>query len=305
MKKLCIYAVCTVFLSLLLFSCASSKKSRLRPMNITNTYTSTVNYYELANNDLCAGRYKNARSNLKLAYKSAVSIDESDLLCRISLSAITYRVSVPDSDLEDDEAFLNKSVAELLFDAKTFASRTDRVDFFMAACTIYEVRIELAYGGTDYAAYLAKLNAAEKTLSSEPFYQGHLNRTKGDVCILMKDFGNAERFFKKAAELHTKNRYLMEIGTDWYGVARSCSLSGRKVDAVSAISNALKYDKDAENTAAIAFDYYAYAKILLKGTVSDNDRATAKQYAAWSESIFRSGGFIDEADASAIFKESI
>ena len=95
----------------------------------------------------------------------------------------------------------------------------------------------------------------------------------------------AQKNFAEAARIHTNDRYLVEIGLDWYCLARAYSLGGKKSDAISAIQSALKYDKDAENTSGIASDYIAYSKILLKDNPTDEEKKLSEELALWGEKI--------------------
>jgi len=54
---------------------------------------------------------------------------------------------------------------------------------------------------------------------------------------------------------------------------------------VSAIENALKYDRDAENSLALSLDYLAYSKILLKGEPTESEIKKAKELENISEKI--------------------
>lgn len=90
-----------------------------------------------------------------------------------------------------------------------------------------------------------------------------------------------------AAENHTKSRYIYEIGLDWYNAARTSSLFGDKSGDISSIENALKYDRDAENSAAIPVDYLAYSKILLKENPSEEDVKKFKPLKELSERVER------------------
>ena len=56
-------------------------------------------------------------------------------------------------------------------------------------------------------------------------------------------------------------------------------------DSTTAIQNAIKYDKDAENTIGIALDYKAYSKILLRGSPSEEEMILAAELHEWGEKI--------------------
>ena len=165
--------------------------------------------------------------------------------------------------------------------------------------------MELSKGGSNFLIYENYLRNAEKALAKEPYYLAHSYRAFGDVYIRSKKYDLAVENYSKAAAIHTKNRYLFEIGTDWYGAARAYSLSGKKAEAISAMENALKYDRDSENSSAIAFDYFALAKIQMKGSVSVDDKKNARKNAKGAASVFKSVGMKDNASECEKFASSI
>ena len=110
------------------------------------------------------------------------------------------------------------------------------------------------------------------------------------------NYNSAILFYTKAAELHTKECYLAEIGLDWYQAARMYSLNGDKANALKALDSALKYDRDAENTTAIGSDYFAKALVLTKGNYIEAEKAQAKENAQWAKEIFTAGGYTNMAE---------
>lgn len=73
------------------------------------------------------------------------------------------------------------------------------------------------------------------------------------------------------------------------------SLAGEKQTAAQEIDIALKYDKDAENTSAIAADYFAYGLILVKGGCSDSEKERARKSMLWAAQIYQTGGYDEDA----------
>ena len=281
--------------SVAFFSCSSTPE---RAMKVTTTANSADVRYENANNEFASGNYELAKLHFSQAYNIAFSVDDPDLLCRIALSGISYKIVTGTMDAADSSAasFIDSlSAEEILTEAKYFAERSSRNPVLSAVCSICEVNIELARGKTNFMIYENYLKNAEKALQKEPYYLAHSYRAFGDVCIRSQKYDLAAEYYTKAATLHTKNRYLFEIGTDWYGVARAHSLGGKKSEAISAMENALKFDRDSENSSAIASDYFAVAKILMKGNVTNEDKKNARKNARWAASIFRSVGLESNA----------
>lgn len=287
------------------FSCSSVPE---RAMKVSTTANSADVRYENANNEFASGNYELAKLHFTQAYNLAFSVDDPDLLCRIALSGISYKIVTGTMDAAKGKAssFIDElSAEEILSEAKYFAERSSRNPILSAVCSICEVNIELARGKTNFMIYENHLKNAGKALQKEPYYLAHSYRAFGDVYIRSQKYDLAAEYYAKAAELHTKNRYLVEIGTDWYGVARSNSLNGKKAEAIAAMEKALKYDRDAENSSAIASDYFAVAKILMKGNVTPDDKKNARKNARWASSIFKSVGMEANAAECEKFAEGI
>lgn len=288
-------------------SCSSAPK---RAMLVTEVSDTAAAIYENANNELIRGHYHNAGGHLQNAYNLALTVDDADLLCRISLSAIIYKITYNplknssstyiakvQKEPASDIPFYGISASDLLVLAKSYAQRSESPKILGAVCEVYEARIKLALNEKLNSEQICdKLLSSEKILSKEHFYRAFLYRTCGDVYAAGGMYSQARDLYLKASQIHLKHRYLSEIGLDYYCAARMSSQSGDKERALEEIDIALKYDKDAENTVAIAADYYAYGLILLKGNPGPADKIRAKNSILWAAQIYRAGGFADEAE---------
>jgi len=311
-KKITIIAV--VFI--LLFSCSSAPK---RPMSVTATADKAETLYKTANSELAAGMTENAGNHLDQAYTLALSIDNTDLLCKIMLSCITKELQAQDGSPSGTGSIpavsagtrgtgpgiihIGGNADGLLKAARKAAARSAGREKLEAVCSLYEARILLSKTAqTDTpdknAAVHTLLDAQKTILKNEPYYLAYLYVTKGDAYLLAGDYEGAASCFETAAGIHTKNRYLQETGFDWYSAARAYSHAGNKNAALSAIYKALAYDRDAENTAAIGADYYAAALILTKGTYSSKEKEQAVESAYRSSEIYQAGGFYELAKKS-------
>ena len=304
MKKIVFAIICSAFFA----ACSSAPK---RAMLVRDTAVAASNYFETANNELAAGDIENAGQNLQKAYLLATSVDETDLLCRISLSAMIYRLSVAAADVSafsvrsanHEVPFAGLSSEMLLERARKFAKRTERTDLLLQICHVYEQKnvVSKNHNMADFSKAIQVLNQVEGSLSKEAYYLAFLHRTRGDVYEMLGNFSEADRNYQLAADLHVKNRYLYEIGIDWYSSARVRSKVGNKQGAVEALEMALKYDRDAENTPAIASDYFAIARILAKGNPDKNELSRAIRAAKWAASIYEAGYFTSQAQEARAF----
>ncbi len=299
--KLKLFLRTIVFSFLAMIFTAGCSSAPKRTMLVTDTYTLAWSKLETANNSLLAGEVLKARALLSESYTLAQTIDNAPLLCKITLSGIVCKIlaeqqstALNQEQSAENHTFMEESLDSLLKNARTFATISEDKDFLLSLCSVYGVRIQLedekmsktTLSQSDKNNLLSTLNSAEKSVSKEPYYAGYLKRTQGDLLMNLKDYSSAEKAYLEAAALHTKNRYVYEIGLDYYSAARACSLGGDKTGAVRAIENALKYDRDAENSLALAADYLAYSKILLKGTPTAQETAMAKNLEERSAQIY-------------------
>ena len=321
------------FFVLPLTSCSSSPK---RKMEVTDTYNKTVQVYQSANSSLNSGKMLEAGNSLRNSYDWAISIDAKDLLCRICLSCISFGFSAKRQLGDDyakvfyqagkSENVLNYDARTLLAMAEDYAAHSNNSEQLKAACAIYEALIVMSEignsaenvdgsrkgaesgskaslknasaGGNENELRKAalKLSGVERYLAREPYYDAYLQRVRGDLFVRAKDYNQAEKAYLKAIFIHTTNRYLDEVAVDWYSLSRCRSKNGDKKGALTAVENALKYDKDAENTYAIASDYFARAVILMKEPVTAAQKKDAKADAVWASKVYRTGGFLSQAE---------
>ena len=288
--------VAVLILFLLFASCSSAPK---RPMSVTGAADKAYVFFESGNEGLTKGDLKQAGKDLEKAYNIAVSIDDSSLLCRVSLSAIVYKILKGDvGKAESDGPFSSYSCDDLLSMAEDFASRTENA-LLKDICPVYHARILLAENPDSVEnaeKAVSVMEGKDKVFAKEPFYLGFYYRTMGDALRVLERYQEAGAMYEKAAEIHLKNRYLYELGVDWYLCAAVRSLSGNRKAALEAVDTALKYDRAAENTFAIASDYEAYARILLKHSPSSEDMASAVRALKWASEVFASGGFAVQAE---------
>lgn len=286
-------------LSLFLFSCSSAPK---RPMMETTVYQQALDRYEVANAQLISFETNQAVSNLQIAQRLACSIDNVDLLCKVYLSAVIWRLSSTGETDGNPTIFDGKSAEELLSAANTFAKRSKNEQFLSSVASVYEQKVLLSNGGEVSAQ---RITQAQKDFSKDSYYLAFSYRTLGDVYTRQKNWSQAIAAYQEAAALHTKNRYLIEIGLDWYSLARAQSLSGKTDAAIDSLNTALSFDKAAENSGAIATDYLALAKLLMKGNPSETDRAKARDAALWAGEVYESAGFEDEARSARDYAHSL
>jgi tetratricopeptide (TPR) repeat protein len=241
---------------------------------------------ENGNSALVSGDFSLAAKHLNEAFRLALSIDDADMLTRVLFAQISYQAA-------QNTAESWQSAGNLLAQARVYAARS--AGPLAAVCDVYEAYILIFGPERAGAGALSLLGEKEKQLDKEPFYQGFWYHTVGDALVLEKRYQEADAAFVKAADIHTKNRYLEEIGHDWYAAASARSLAGNRQQAVDAVIQALVYDRDAENTVAVASDYFAMARILARYAATDAERKDAASRAEYAAAIYRTIGREDAA----------
>ena len=286
MKK-SLLLLATILFSVVLTACSSAPK---RTMQINTIYKNVTTTLETANSAMINGNYEQAENLLGSAYQSAMSIDNYDLLTTVCLSYVSLYLSFEQPDTAKANLFMEE--------AKFCAAYANNQVQQESLCTLSQIRLELAQGNTEYTKYILQLDTAQKSLKANAYNDGLFASVKGDVYRAKKDYVNAESSYSQAAALFTKNRYLGEIGITWYKLAQIRSLAGNKKSALEAIQNAIKYDRDSENSIALATDYYAMGKILTKGTPSATELSQANYCYNHSAQIFEAIGMKDQAKRS-------
>ena len=282
----------------LIFSCSSAPQ---RAMMVTEKTDLAYSRLDEANRSIIREDYDRAFSLLTDSYMLALAVDNVEVMCKTALSGIIFKIACPDykidlSDPASERSFLIDSKERILAGARklTVRSNENEKNLLVCLCDVYETRIlfendknshEGKISKENAELYLKKLDSAKSIVSKEPYYYAYLFRTKGDIGMAASLYDLAKSNYEEASKIHLSNRYLIEIGMDWYCVARACSLGGKKKEAVSAIQNAIKYDKDAENTIGIALDYKAYSKILMRGNPTEEEMLLAADLYEWGEKI--------------------
>lgn len=311
MKKISsVTAIFLFVLTILSFSALGCSSAPKRPMAYSDITNKAYDNYEKANAAITRGDYLKASKYLNDAYTQAVSIDNNDLLCKILLSAVSYRIQFPGAFVEDEEGHIKdlldmpSDVEVLIANARVAAALTQEEKLYQSITNVFECRAKLFKAQTSDGRFVnietqGILDNEIKSLAKQPYYEAFLYRTKGECHNYAKDYVKAASAFETAAEIHTKNRYLYEISYDWYLAAQCESKAGNKEKALKDIKQALKYDRDAENSAGIAQDYMAAAKILMKGSVTQDEKKTALFSAEKARSIYEASGYKQNAEICA------
>lgn len=300
-QTIVLFAAGSVLCGFLFSGCSSAPK---RTMERTAIAEKGYARLELANTELTKGEVVSAKNDADAAYEIGISIDNADLITKVCLTKVTLATR-GDGTLTDNaqgnvqKALLQSSAYTILNEAKDFATRSSDVPFNTALCSLYESRLMLdegSSGSLDKA--IACCDAIESTISKKKEYLAYLYRTRGEILFAQKKYDLAQKAFFDAADLHTKERYLSEIGLDYYYAARALSAQKKKAEALDSLNKALSYDRLDENTAGIGADYYGLATVLLQQNPTTQEKEFAAKYAQYSAQIYAAGGYTDLAQKS-------
>ena len=263
----------------LLTACSSGPK---RQMSITTIQDSCKDSIESANSCIINGNYDQAEDILKKARLQAMSIDNYDLLLSVSLAHVSLYLSYNPPEINKAKQYLAQSYE--------LADKTKNTKESDLLCAMSEARILIAENNVqaNFNSIVDKIDDAKKVFKDKPYNHAQCDSILGDIYRLSGKYKEADKIYNEAVKLFTDNMYLSEIGITWYKIAQNHSQSGNKKNALEALSNAIYYDRCAENSMALGADYYIKAVILLKGSPSDAERTEAKKSLEHSAEIYSS-----------------
>lgn len=288
MKKIVKFALAAT--TLLAFSCSSAPK---RSMIVSTVYNSATGLLESANSNILNGNYEKADFLLTQAKNQAMSVDNYDLLTSVLLARVSLNLSYAEPDIEG----ANLALAQ----AKEYAKYSDFSEKQSALCVLSEVRITTiaaADPSSNLNSLLTKLEDNKKAIKGDAYNEAHFETAAGDIYKLQKNYPDAEASYTRAVKIFTDECYLSEIGISWYKIAQIRSLQGNKNGALTALENAIHYDRLAENSLALGTDYYVKGIVLLKGNPSQTEKDTARYAFQHSADIFEAAGFPELAERS-------
>lgn len=295
MKKIYRY-ILIITICGLIFSCSSQPK---RTMKVSSIYKQSADRREQGNSFLTNGQYVLAESSFLDAYNLALSINDFSLLAQIKFSQISLLLTRNNSLQTEAQIENHKNSIEHLQEAIIFSNNSADSELLLAICDLYKIYIDLTFNQSNDDS-ITKIMNMQKILSKDPYYQAFSHQILAKIYRSQNNLVEAEKEYLEAAKLHEKNRYLFEIGNDWYSKAQMCSLQGKKEDAINDLTQALYFDKLAENTTCIASDYLALAIVLEKHGTTEKDKANMLFYADQAKKIASTNNLtqiVDKADA--------
>jgi tetratricopeptide (TPR) repeat protein len=267
--------------------CACSTAPK-RPLETVIQRQNAGAYLELANREADRGNYEEAWDIAAEARRIAVSIDDPSLIIKTGLSAGTILYAVGKRD--EATVFWNEALAE--------AERIDDREL-ASVCRIYAARarlLDFAAGREpeNLAALRADIKADLARIQEDKLFLAFGWTVAGLVERESRRWAEAESAIKKALAIHEGERYLEQAAYDWYLIASVRSLADQYEGALDALSQALAYDRRAENSYGIGKDWFARGEVCRKARrVTDAEAAYRR-----AAEIFKASNFEDDAEAA-------
>jgi tetratricopeptide (TPR) repeat protein len=290
MKRFKVNLFFSSMLTVLLLIFAACSSAPKKPLEVSTGRNMAASQLGLANKTANQGRYQDALLILQDVWKTAVSVDDPDLLIKCSLSRGNILFSLG----RHDEAFSNWDYAQ-----KEGESAGDRNLVSQARIAKARGRLILLMaqnpGGTDPVAAEAvktEVREALAAMKSDP-----TGEASGYLVFAMAEkeltrYPEAETAVRRALDIHTKNRDLEEAAYDWYLIASIRSVSGRYSESAEALRSAISFDRRAENGFGLASSWQALGDVYLKMNKAPESAAAYKR----AVDIFEALGLPDSAE---------
>lgn len=277
-------------LLVLFTACSSAPK---RSMAVTTLQVSSAEFIQSANGAILSGNFEKADQLLNSAFSIAMSVDNCNQLSTICLARVSLCLSYNPPKIDDAKKYLAM--------ADSYADYGTQTEKFKALVELGSVRIALEDETSTESAdsLITKLDQNISAVKKDAYNEAQFKSVKGDVYKKAGKLSEAEASYRDAAKLYTDNRYLSELGISWYKISQVCSLNKKKSDALTAINNAIFYDRSAENSSALGADYYAKGLILSKTPYTPSQIKEADFCFQHSADIYNSIGMKDAAAKSA------
>jgi len=253
--------------AILIFSCSTKPKDSGDVFIIRNQ---TEKEFAIANKEAGRGNYEAALGLLEECKRKAISVDDTGLIirCGLSLGNVLYSIG-------KDTAFTEWE--------KTLQLAQKHGDEELKAISIiYYARGMLLSGKTQAQTVLDEVNREAAKIKNDKLYIAFSWQVKGLAYRAMGSFPEAENAFKQSLAIHENGKYLENASYDWYNIAFIRSTLGNIQGAVQALEEAIKLDRRAENSWALAANWRAMGDV--QRNAGNND--AAKEAYMRSKDIF-------------------
>ena len=261
MKKNIFVLICITSL-ILIGSCSTAPK---RPTQITDIRRLAEQELELGNKASGQGQYDNALLLLTEAKRKAVSVDDSSLIIRTTLSRGNLLLLID----KPNEAFAewDAAIAE--------AQRIGNAEL-LSVSRIFRARGSLLTG-RDTARNVLDLVTREHSNIKDRYFLAFSWQLRGLAYRAMESTTDAENALRRSLEIHEKDRYLEDASYDWYIIASVRSLAGNYNGAIQALESSMSIDRRIENTWGLVASWKAMGDIYAKmGRASEANAAYAR-----------------------------
>ena len=260
--------------------CSSAPKN---PGDIFTMRKNAEAALELGNKEADRGSFNEAALQLEEALRIAISIDDPSLRLRANLSLGNLMFIL--GNREEAQENWNKALAE--------SKDIDNTEL-AAIC-----RIHIARGNILMSDDKNRIRTLRDEVSKDmAFIRSERQYTAFSwtvIALAEKELGNfsdAEAAVMRSLAIHEKDKYFELAAYNWFMIASFRSLSGDSKGAISALHNAIIFDRRVENAWGLASNWRALGDVHKKaGNLKESNAAYTR-----SAEIFRAIGNAETAD---------
>jgi tetratricopeptide (TPR) repeat protein len=273
-------AVISAAVMLLFFSnCSSAPK---RPTAVYELRNLAASQLDLANREADRGNFTGALDMLYEARRVSISIDDSDLRIRTSLSLGDVSFSL--GRQEEASAAWNTALDEAVALGSRELAAISRIH-------IARGRLLADPGDKSTAQSVNDEVAKESGALKDKFFNAFSDLVTGLAEKELGRYNEAETALRRSLAVHDRERYLEQAAYDWYLIGSVRSNAGKYADAVSALNSAIEFDRRIENSWGLAADWRALGDVQKKAGKTEESAAAYRR----SAQIYRSLGLAAEA----------
>ncbi len=217
-----------------------------------------------ANQQAGHGNFEAALTILQGCKNMAVLTDDESLMirCGLSLGNVLFTLG------RNDEAFKEWE------DAAALAENSGNGEL-LAISRIYQARGKFLAGISPAQSMLDDITREAASIKNDQLLIAFSWQARGLALSGLRKFIEAESAFKRALDIHLKERYLENASFDWYSIASARSLSGDTQGALQALNEAIALDRRTENSWGLAANWRAIGDVQRK---AGNNKEAAEAY---------------------------
>ena len=244
------FFILAFFFVLFFASCSSVPK---RPAEVFSIQSMADTLIGQANKEADQANYAEALLLLDEAWRLAVTTDRPALRIRVNLARANALYA------------LNRTAeAENIWRLAERESRFLEDEMLASACRIFRARSFILSGKADPQETLNLILEEQTKVKNDKLFFAVSWTVRAMAEKELGRYADAEKSVMNALSIHEKNNYLEQAGYDWFLIASIRSVAGDYRGARQALTQAINFDRRAENSFGLAMDWAAQGDIFTK-----------------------------------------